>query len=94
MEDEQKFKQLEKGLFESYKLGDKYDQIGIINSWETIVGKQIAQKTTKLYINKDVLTIYISSAPLKNELKYYKDVLIEKVNTFAGSELIKDINIY
>ncbi len=94
MSDDQNFKELVKGLFNSYHLGDKYDEIGILNSWESIVGKQIAQKTTKLHINKGMLYITISSAPLKNELKYYKEVLIQKVNTFAGKELIKDITIY
>ena len=75
-------------------MGEKYDEVGVVNSWESIVGKQIAQKTTKVYIAKEVLHLYLSSAPLKNELNYYKAVLIEKVNTFAGKELIKDISIY
>lgn len=83
-----------KGLFDSYNLGEKYDEIKVINSWETIVGKQIALKTDKLFISKRVLHIYLSSAPLKSELRYYKDVLKEKVNTFANHSLIDDIIIY
>lgn len=94
MSDEKNFKQLIEGLLESYQLGNKYDEIGVVNSWETIVGKQIAQKTTKVFINKTTLYLYLSSAPLKNELKYYKEVLIEKVNNFAGKTLVKDIQIY
>lgn len=94
MSDEKNFKELIEGLFDSYHLGNKYDEISVVNSWETIVGKQIAQKTTKVYISNAMLYIYISSAPLKNELRYYKAVLIEKVNTFAKKELIKDITIY
>ncbi len=94
MEDEKSFKDLVKSLFKSYKLGDKYDEIGVVNSWEQIVGKVIAQKTSKVFINNQILHLTLTSAPLKNELRYHKLVLIEKVNKFAQKELIKDIKFY
>lgn len=94
MEDEKKLKDLVKSLFKSYSLGDKYEEVHVVNSWEQIAGKLIAQKTTKLFIRDRVLHLTVSSAPLKNELRYHKLVLIEKVNTFAAKELIKDINFY
>lgn len=94
MEDEKKLKDLVKSLFHSYKLGDKFDEIGVVNSWEQIAGGMIAQKTEKVYIRDKVLHLTLSSAPLKNELRYHKLVLIEKVNTFAGREMIKDIHFY
>lgn len=94
MEDEKKLKDLVKSLFKSYKLGDKFDEVGVVNSWEQIVGGMIAQKTEKLYIRDKVLYLTLKSAPLKNELRYHKLVLIEKVNNFAGREMIKDINFY
>jgi predicted nucleic acid-binding Zn ribbon protein len=94
VEDEKSFKDLVKNLFSSYKLGDKYDEVGVINSWEQIAGKMIAQKTTKLFINNKTLYLTLSSAPLKNELRYHKLVLIEKVNTFAQKEIIKDIKFF
>jgi predicted nucleic acid-binding Zn ribbon protein len=94
LEEEKSLKDLVKSMFDSYKLGDKYDEVGVINSWEQIVGGMIAQKTEKLYIKDKVLYLTLKSAPLKNELRYHKLVLIEKVNTFAGREMIKDINFY
>ncbi|NNJ54854.1 MAG: DUF721 domain-containing protein [Bacteroidia bacterium] len=94
MEEEKSFKDLVKNLFKSYRLGDKYDEIGVINSWEQIAGRMIAQKTTKIFIQNKILYLTLSSAPLKAELRYHKLVLIEKVNKFAGKELIKDINFY
>jgi predicted nucleic acid-binding Zn ribbon protein len=66
----------------------------VLNSWESVVGKMIAQKTTKVFINKKVLYLTLSSAPLKNELRYHKLVLIEKVNSYAKKEIINDINFY
>lgn len=81
-------------LFKSYNQGDKYDEARVVNSWEEVAGKMIAQKTSKLYINKKVLYLTLSSPALKNELRYHKLVLIEKVNTFAGKEIIRDINFF
>ena len=94
MEEEKHLKDLVKNLFKSYELSDKYDAVGIVNSWEQIAGKMIAQKTKKLFINKDIMYLTVDSAPLKNELNYHKLVLIEKVNSFAGRDLIKDIRIF
>ena len=81
-------------LFKSYVRGYKYDEAAVLNSWESVVGKMIAQKTTKVFINKKVLYLTLSSAPLKNELRYHKLVLIEKVNSYAKKEIINDINFY
>ena len=82
-----------KSMFSSYELGDKYDGVSVVNSWEQIVGTVIARKTKKVFISKGVLYLTVDSAPLKNELQYHKLVIIEKVNTFAGRDLIKDIKI-
>lgn len=83
-----------KSLFQSYQLGDKYDEVNVVNSWDQIAGKLIAQKTTSINIRDKVMHLTVASAPLKNELRYHKLVLIEKVNTFAGREIVKDIIFY
>ena len=66
----------------------------MINSWEQIVGSMIAKNTTKIFINKKVLYLTLSSPALKNELRYHKLVLIDKVNEFAKQKIINDINFY
>ncbi|MBT6236439.1 DUF721 domain-containing protein [Bacteroidia bacterium] len=94
MKEEQSIKDLMKVLFKSYKQGDKFDEVRVVNSWEEVAGKMIAQKTTKLFINKKMLYLTLDSPALKNELRYHKLVLIEKVNTFAGKEIINDIKFF
>ena len=81
-------------LFKSYKQGNKYEETSVINSWEAVVGKMIAQKTTKVFINRKTLYLTLSSAPLKNELICHKLVLIEKVNNYAIKEVITDIKFF
>jgi hypothetical protein len=94
LEEEKSLKSLLSSMLDSYRMTDKYDEVKIVNSWEEIVGKAIAQKTNKLFIKNHVLNLYLSSSPLKQELRYHKLVLIEKVNNFAGKEIIKDIQIF
>ncbi|MDC1395172.1 DUF721 domain-containing protein, partial [Bacteroidia bacterium] len=71
-----------------------YEEAAVINSWEKVVGTMIAQKTTKVFINNKTLYLTLASAPLKNELRYHKLVLIEKVNSYANKELIVDIKFF
>jgi predicted nucleic acid-binding Zn ribbon protein len=94
LQEEKTIKDLMQTLFKSYKQGNKYEETSVINSWEAVVGKMIAQKTTKVFINRKTLYLTLSSAPLKNELRFHKLVLIEKVNNYAKKEVITDIKFF
>lgn len=72
-------------------LGGKLSEITIINSWEEIVGKVISSKTTKIYIKNHNLYVHLNSSVVRNELLMLREVLREKLNSKAGSEVIKDI---
>ena len=81
-------------VFKSYNQGYKYEETSVINSWEQIVCTMIAKKTSKIFINKKVLYLTLTSPALKNELRYHKLVLIDKINDFAKQKVINDINFY
>jgi predicted nucleic acid-binding Zn ribbon protein len=66
-------------------------QIGDI--WEKIMGKTIARYTDKIEIHGQTLYINTSVAPLKQELLYKKDKIIELVNEALGEKLIKEVVI-
>jgi predicted nucleic acid-binding Zn ribbon protein len=72
-------------------LGDKLSEVGVINSWEETVGKAISSRTTKIYIKDHVLYIYLNSSVVRNELLMLREVLREKLNQKAGTEVIKEI---
>ena len=61
--------------------------------WEQIMGKTIAQYTDKIQIIQQTLFITTSVAPLKNELLYQKDKIIERVNEALGEKVIKEVVI-
>lgn len=52
----------------SENLDGKYREKLLIESWEIIMGKPIASRTTRLFIKDKTLFIQLSSAPLKQEM--------------------------
>jgi predicted nucleic acid-binding Zn ribbon protein len=72
-------------------LGGKLSEVNIINSWEEIVGKAISSRTTKIFIKEHILYVHLNSSVVRNELLMLREVLKEKINEKAGSEVIRDI---
>jgi hypothetical protein len=72
-------------------LGDKLREIDIISSWESIVGKAIASRTSKVYIKEGRLYVHLKSSIVRNELMMVREALRERLNEHAGSEIIKEI---
>ena len=72
-------------------LGGKLSEIGLINSWEEVVGKAISSRTSKIYIKDHILYVHLNSSVVRNELLMLREALKEKLNDKAGSEVIKDI---
>ncbi len=65
----------------------------IEDAWENIMGKTIARYTDKIEIIKSTLFISSTVAPLKNELLYQKEKIIERVNEALGEKVIKEVVI-
>jgi len=80
-----------KDYIQEMNLSGKLSEAGVINSWEEIVGKAISTRTSKIYIKDHVLFVHLNSSVVRNELLMLRQVLKEKINEKAGSEVIKDI---
>jgi predicted nucleic acid-binding Zn ribbon protein len=63
----------------------------IIEGWDEVMGKAVAQATGKRYINDGTLYIHLSSSVLRNELFMMKDSILAKLNRYAGEEVIRDV---
>ena len=59
--------------------------------WEQIMGKTIARYTDKLSIIHDTLFITTQVGPLKQELIFQKEKIIQRVNEALGQKLISKI---
>ncbi len=75
----------------SYRLDKKYLHEQIKNSWEEMVGKTVASRTTKMFVSKEKLYVEINSAPLKNELSLKKKMILEIVQSKFGEEAVSEI---
>ena len=75
------------------KLKNGVQALQIEDAWEKIMGKTIARYTDKIQIVNNTLFITTNVAPLKNELLYQKEKIIERVNEALGEKVIKEVVI-
>lgn len=67
--------------------------IQIEEVWEQIMGKTVAKYTDKIQIIGTTLFITTSVAPLKNELLYQKETILQRVNEALKEKVIKEVVI-
>lgn len=80
-------------MLDNYNLSGKVNEVNLSQHWEEIVGQMIARNTSKLYIHEKKLFLQLNSAALKNELRFHKKMVIDRVNDFAGEAIVNDIVI-
>ncbi len=65
----------------------------ITDVWEELMGKTIAKYTDSIKIYGDKLYITTSVAPLKQELLFQKEAILQRVNEALGSIVIREVII-
>lgn len=73
-----------KGSIQALQIGDV---------WEQLMGKTIARYTDSIQIHGKTLYITTHVAPLKQELLYQKENIIQRVNELLGERTISDVVI-
>lgn len=63
-------------------------------AWIDVVGPAINRYTLRRYVDRGVLHVYLTSAPLKNELSFSREALVAAINKAVGGEVITDIAIH
>ena len=82
-----------KEFLKKSKLKSGIQALQIEEAWEKIMGKTIARYTDKIEIVNSTLFISSTVAPLKNELLYQKEKIIERVNDALGEKTITEVVI-
>ena len=63
--------------------------------WPEIVGPGVNRYTARRYVDDaGTLHVYITSASLKNELSFHRNVIAEKLNRLVGKDVITDIQLH
>lgn len=66
-------------------------EVRLIKSWEEVVGKLLAQYTTKIYIYNSKLFVHINSSIARSELFMVRESLANQLNDKVGEKVITEI---
>ena len=83
--------QLVKGIMKAYGLEDKMKSFDLIAAWPELMGPAVAQRTTDIRIENNILYLKIDSSVMRDELFHGKQIIIARCNQFVGEELIRDV---
>ncbi len=83
-----------KQFLDKSKLKNGIRAVQIEEVWEQIMGKTIGRYTEKIQIIKDTLFITTYVGPLKQELMYQKEKIMERVNEAMGERVITEVVIH
>ena len=80
-------------LLEKSRLRDGLQAARIEEIWEQIMGKTVAQYTSRIQLVQHKLFIETPVAPLKQELMYQKPLIISRINEAFGTVVVKEVII-
>ena len=80
-----------KKFLEQSRLKGDMQAFQIEDAWEKIMGKTVARYTDKLQVINYTLFITTQVAPLKQELIFQKEKIIQRVNEALGQRIINKI---
>lgn len=69
------------------------EQLRACALWPQIVGPGVERMTMRRWVKDGIITVHISSAPLRNELQLQRSALVARINDIMGHEVIRDIHI-
>lgn len=91
--DSEPLKNIIGNLFKDSKLETKFLETKIPLIWHEVVGNYIGERTTKIFAKGSTVFVYISSAPLKQEMMHNRDKIITLLNQKLGENTVKEIII-
>ncbi len=78
-------------FLKNFNLEEKVIETRVSSSWEKVMGRNIARYTEKIVLKNKILTVYLHSSVLRNELSMAKTKIKDMLNKEAGQEVIKEI---
>ena len=82
-----------KRLIASPKWKNKITQHRLQEEWGKLMGATVASRTQSLFFKDGKLYITFSSASLKQEIFYSKDLLTQKLNERLGENVVTEVII-
>ncbi len=80
-----------KSYVQENNLERKLNELDLIKSWESVMGKTVARYTGNVYIQNNTLFVETTSPIVRTELLMMKEEIRVRLNEVVGEELIKTI---
>jgi predicted nucleic acid-binding Zn ribbon protein len=80
-----------KNFVQENHLERKLNEVELIHSWESVMGKTIMRYTKKLNIHNKVLFVETTSPMVRNELIMMREEIRQRLNEVVGEEIITAI---
>jgi len=80
-----------KSYVQENHLERKLNELDLIKSWESVMGKTVSRYTGNLYIQNSTLFVETTSPIVRNELLMMKEEIRVRLNEVVGEEMIKTI---
>jgi predicted nucleic acid-binding Zn ribbon protein len=75
------------------RIDRKLKEVQLVSQWESIMGKTVANRTSRIYVRNGILYLHVTSSVLKSELLMMRQDIMDKLNENAGERLIEEIVI-
>ena len=89
----QNIKEVLENYVRAFKFSDKLTEVRLQESWEKLMGPNIARHTSKIELRKNVLYIVLDNAALKSELSFAKKKIADAVNKDLEKIIVLDVVI-
>lgn len=66
----------------------------LMDAWETVTGKTVAQYTGEKFIKNQTLFVKILNPALRQDLSMMRSQLVKRLNENVGTTVITDVRIY
>lgn len=78
-------------LLRELNIDKKLKEVGLVSEWETLMGKTVAVRTSRIYIRNRILYVTVTSSVLRNELLMMRQDIVNKLNERAGEVLVEQM---
>ncbi|MBR1889388.1 MAG: DUF721 domain-containing protein [Alloprevotella sp.] len=80
-------------FLQTYSLDSPLAEHRLILQWESIVGSDVARKTTSIYINGGVLHVRLSSPALRTSILMQRQDIVRRLNASVGDIVVSDLRL-
>ena len=88
---DQTLKEALTGMLRSFHLEEKVNEGRLKENWEKLFGKTVMKYTRQIKVSNHKLFLTIDSAPLRQEMLYNKEKMVERINSEIASGMITDV---